>query len=77
MKEYSEAELKMFESLGISEMLIRSVPVHALYSLGVERCFFYNLAGNNIDAFRKAARAVLKTMRPYRLTPEFDKLCEF
>jgi hypothetical protein len=40
------------------------------------RVFTENQQGEHVDALRRAVIA-MNNCRPYRLTPEFDKLIEF
>jgi len=46
-----------------------------LYRILVVECFCEKRQGPEIEALRRVMRAI-ETCNPYRMTPEFDKLCE-
>lgn len=75
-REYSEAEEKLFSSLGIKDLMEHITPP-ALYRFAVEKAFISNLSGNNVEALRRGAKAVLVDSKPFRMTEEFDKLISF
>jgi hypothetical protein len=73
---YSEKEIKLFNSLGYNDLLAHIEP-YVLYRMAVEKVFLDNLSGPNIEALRRAAKSMLVDGKPYRFTPEFEKLLEW
>ena len=79
MCEYSEAELRLIGAIdpswGTQEAAGRLVP-GVLYATLAVQCFMDKRIGPEISALRRVLTA-LNESEIYRLTPEFDKLCEF
>lgn len=79
MYEYSEAELRLIGAIdptwGTKEAAGRVVPGWLYTSLAV-KCFMKNRIGFEVNALRRVLTA-LQEGEVYRMTPEFDKLCEF
>lgn len=76
----TEAELKLIRAIsphwydlvtGDTEFNTPTV-----FRILVEKCFIENMEGPAVEALRRAYGAIFKC-KPYRHTPEFDKLCEF
>lgn len=75
-KNYSEAEFKLFHSLGLAD-LMESLQPPALYRVAVEQAFLKAMNGPNIEALRRGANAILGSRYTYRMTPEFDDLLKW
>jgi hypothetical protein len=73
--DYSQNELKLFGAFNLAH-LVTHLPAPSLYRLAVEEAFLKNLQGPHVEALRRGANA-MQEMKPYRKTPEFDKLVEF
>jgi len=76
---YSEAESKIFKALDLDwwntvENSWIQEPV--AYRILVEKVFCQNLTGPAVEALRRAYNAITSS-KPYRMTEEFDNLCEF
>lgn len=76
---YSEAELKLIKAIsphwyGVVHKAEVSQP--SLYNILAHECFIENKRGSEVDALRRACKA-LSECRVYRMTEEFDQLCEF
>ena len=79
MFEYSKAERKLIESISPHwRKVIEQTNINPpnLYKILAQECFIQNTTGPDVEALRRACKAVDKCS-PYRMTPEFDKLCEF
>jgi hypothetical protein len=77
--EYSEAEKKLISAISPHWSIIASqtsIDPWAMYKILMENCFIENRQGPEIEALRRVVTALSKCT-PYRMTPEFDKLCEF
>jgi hypothetical protein len=76
MLDISENESRLFRELGFGYLLDRINDPVALYKIVMEKLFIDNVRGPAVEAFRRGCRA-LYACKPYRQTPEFDKLLEF
>lgn len=77
LKDYSEAEIKLFNSLNLEHMLNAPVNPMAVYRFAVEESFLNNLSGPNIYALRRGACMLFREHKLYRKTKEFDDLISF
>ena len=87
MTKYSQAELKLFKELmkddeSYTRFLVNNKNVYArhVYEYLVTKVFIENQAGPAVEALRRVVRnldAKGLNLTIYRMTPEFDKLCEF
>lgn len=79
MCEYSQAEIRLIEAIdpswGTQEAAGRLVP-GVLYTTLAVKCFMDKRIGPEVNALRRVL-AALQESKIYRLTPDFDKLCEF
>ena len=77
--EYSEAEKKLIHSISPHRANVITktpiTPYNVYMILGCD-CFVENRTGPGVEALRKVCR-VLMNSEMYRMTSEFDKLCEF
>ena len=77
MKEnYSEGEFKLLNSLGFGNLIKQIENTPSVYRIAVEKCFIEDLKGPNVEALRRAYKAINKC-NPYRMTPEFEELIKF
>lgn len=79
LKDYSEAEIKIFTSMNLEHMLNAPVNPMAVYRFAVEEAFLNNLSGPNIDALRRGMTSLVRdtTEKVFRKTKEFDDLISF
>jgi len=79
LKDYSEAEIKLFNSLNLEHMLNAPVNPMAVYRFAVEEAFLNNLSGPNIDALRRGVTVLVRDTesKVFRKTKEFDDLISF
>lgn len=70
---YSEAEIKLFRSLGLDTFPMMS-PTQA-YKWAVEKAFINRMEGPNVEALRRAVISLDGEGR--RLTEKFDKLISY
>lgn len=79
MYEYSEAELRLIGAIdpswGTQDEAGRLFPGILYANLAVQ-CFMKKSIGFEVNALRRVLEA-LQEGKVYRMTPEFDKLCEF
>lgn len=78
---WSEAELKLVKALSFHwfKLITESESDFnqpAVYRILVELVFNNDMKGPAVEALRRCNRA-LHACKPYRMTPEFDKLAEF
>jgi hypothetical protein len=69
---YSDKEKKMFELLGVKEMMNHLEPT-SLYRVAIEEAFLENKTGPAVDSLRRCAKA-FSNHKPFRMTEEFDAL---
>lgn len=77
--DYSEAERRLISKLSnhwINVIDKTSITPHRLYEILATEVFIENKQGPEIEALRKVMKACLDC-KPYRMTPEFDELCQF
>lgn len=74
---YSDNETKMFNDLGFSHLVYSSLEPCSVYRVAVEEAFLKDLHGPAVDALRRGANAYLVHNKPFRMTPEFDKLVQY
>ncbi len=75
-KNYSEAEFKLFHSLGLAD-LMECLQPPALYRVAVEQAFLRAMDGPNVEALRRGANSVLGSTHTFRMTQEFDDLLKW
>ena len=76
---YSEQERKLIAKISdhwANVITAADINPPNLYKILAYECFESNKTGPEIEALRRVCKA-LSNCSPYRLTPEFDKLCEF
>lgn len=76
---YSESEQRLIRSIsehwsGIISKTDINPP--SLYGILAMECFEQNKVGPETDALRRVIKS-LRECKPWRLTPEFDELCNF
>lgn len=80
MKSLSKAEEALMKSVGgeyLFEPLERgSLMAPRAWEMVAMQVFEDNIQDKRADAIRKIIKA-LRTCSPFRMTPEFDSLCEF
>lgn len=79
MIEYSKAEKKLIKSISShwhDVIMITDIAPFSLYKILAERAFIDDMNGSNVEALRRVCKA-LEECKIYRMTPEFDALCEF
>jgi len=77
--DYSKAEFKLLRAISPKWLhLVCQTEINPpkLYQILAEEAFIENQSGPEFDALRRCCKAV-RDCDPYRMTPEFDKLCEF
>jgi hypothetical protein len=73
--DYSEKELLMLRSLGISNMLFEKLSILDTYKAAIEHVFLYKKTGAAVDSLRRCWQAICICSFP-RNTEEFDKLIQ-
>lgn len=79
MFNYSEAEYKLIAKISShwsKVITLTNINPPNLYAIMAQEAFIENKQGPEFEALRRACQAC-NTCKPYRFTPEFDKLCEF
>jgi hypothetical protein len=77
--EYSESELKLIGSINghwLNIVQKTYLDPTSLYRILAMECFEQNRVGPETDALRRVIKS-LRECKPWRLTPEFDELCNF
>jgi hypothetical protein len=77
--EYSEAERKLIgaiDPMWLSALDRTNIYPSQLYKILCTTAFLNDMVGPKAEALKRATIAV-DDSSPYRMTPEFDKLCEF
>lgn len=75
--QYSHAERRLFKKLGIEEVALSKMQPSLAYISVAADVFCKGAEGPHVEAFRLAAKAMLITASPKRLTEEFDSLCDY
>lgn len=78
---YSDQEIKLFKDLGwgyLFENTFVDNPIEpfVMYRMASESAFINNSQGNAVEALRKGMKAMSES-KPYRFTPEFEKLIDY
>lgn len=71
-KDYSDAELIMFETIGVDEIMFTMVSPMQLYTIAIIKVFLEDQKGPAIDALRRTMRAI--DFGQPRRTMSFDNL---
>lgn len=76
--EYSDKELKLFDYFGFRDLAEKctSLSVVPLYRMCLEKAFIEDMKGPEVEALRRAAKALIMDASPYRRTQEFEALLE-
>lgn len=79
MTQYSNAEVNLIEKISPhwGDIITKSdINPPDLYKILAYEAFINNSSGPEFDALRRVCRAIYQC-KIYRMTKEFDKLCEF
>lgn len=79
LTEYTAAEKKLIGAISSHWLnTIKEADIYPkeLYEILALEVFCKNKKGSEVDALRRVVKAI-RNCEVYRLTPEFDKLCEF
>ena len=76
---YSEAEQKLIGAISkhwLDVITKTEINPPTLYRCLAEEVFVEDRKGPEVEALRRCCKAII-TCNPYRMTKEFDSLCEF